>query len=489
MPHSVVDSAPSLLRDHGSEPGSRLYYHFLYRTQTHMRLLQPVAWSKGVFLSPQHLQAQDRFAEDSLRFLAEANSFRCWGFLALAIDIAALSEGRFALSAATGLFPDSLAFDLPDADAAPPSRLLEECFSPSMASQVLYLAVPETRRGGINIAQKRSGQNTRFFSELQLLRDENSTGIEKPVAVARKNLQILAEGESLEGMLTLPLARVVRSEAGQFHLNDDFVPPMINVQGSARLTGILRGIVEVLGSRSSQLSGGRRQRNQSLAEFSASDIANFWLLYTANTHLPALIQMLHTPQLHPEALFLQLLALAGALTTFSRDVSPQDLPRYDHEHLGTCCLALEAVILRLLDTVIPSRFIALPLTLLRDSIYTTELSFEDDVIEGSRFYLDIAAELPTADLIKRSSVLVKACSATHVDGLVRQALPGLPMTHMPSPPHEIPVKLHYQYFSLDHAGVAWESIRRTRNFAVYVPAEIRNPRLELVLLRPSEQSR
>ena len=30
----------------------------------------------------------------------------------------------------------------------------------------------------------------------------------------------------------------------------------------------------------------RRQKNQSLADFTASDIANFWLLYTVNGYLP-----------------------------------------------------------------------------------------------------------------------------------------------------------------------------------------------------------
>ena len=45
-----------------------------------MRQLQPVVWSKGVFLSPQHLQAQDRFFEETLRFLSGALSFRNWGF-------------------------------------------------------------------------------------------------------------------------------------------------------------------------------------------------------------------------------------------------------------------------------------------------------------------------------------------------------------------------------------------------------------------------
>ncbi len=115
--------------------------------------------------------------------------------------------------------------------------------------------------------------NTRFYAELQMLRDENSSGIEKPVSLARKNLQILADGENLEGSVLLPLARIERTEAGGYRLDAKFVPPMLNVKGSELLSGILRGLIEVLVARSSQLAGSRRQRNQSLADFSASDVS------------------------------------------------------------------------------------------------------------------------------------------------------------------------------------------------------------------------
>ena len=67
---------------------------------TDMRQLQPVVWSKGVFLSPQHLQAQDRFFGEALRFLVEALSSPYWGFTQLQIDGTALSEGQLAISQA-----------------------------------------------------------------------------------------------------------------------------------------------------------------------------------------------------------------------------------------------------------------------------------------------------------------------------------------------------------------------------------------------------
>jgi type VI secretion system protein ImpJ len=446
-----------------------------------MRQLQPVVWSKGVLLSPHHLQAQDRFVEDSLHFVAEALSFGYWGFASLQIDGAAVREGQFQIGGAAGLMPDGLPFDFADADPPPRSRVLDECFARERKECVFYLAIPQSRRGGVNIGPRRSGLAARYYPEPQMFRDENSSGAEKPVSLARRNFQILADDESIEGSVVLPLARVVREEAGQYRLDGDFVAPMINARGSDRLTGILRSLVEVLAARSHQLAGVRRQRNESLMDFSASDIANFWLLYSVNTHLPVLRQMLEASQVHPESLYRQMLGLAGALTTFSGSITPQDLPKYDHHRLGRCFLALEAVLMELLDTVIPCRFISIPLRQLRDSIYAADIESEEQ-LANARLYLAIAAEIPSAELIARTPALVKVCSATHLETLIRQALPGLPLTHLPAPPPQIPVKLDFQYFSLDRAGAAWEAIRRARNFGVYVPGEIANPRMELILM-------
>ena len=58
-----------------------------------MPRMLPVVWTKGVFLSPQHLQAQDRFFEELLGFRLDALAFRGWGFVHLAIDGSALAGG------------------------------------------------------------------------------------------------------------------------------------------------------------------------------------------------------------------------------------------------------------------------------------------------------------------------------------------------------------------------------------------------------------
>src|SRR6185312_3467464 len=67
-----------------------------------MTRLKPVIWTKGTFLSPQHLQIQDRFLEDVLHFQLDALSFRPWGFRSLQIGQEALAAGLFSIAAASG---------------------------------------------------------------------------------------------------------------------------------------------------------------------------------------------------------------------------------------------------------------------------------------------------------------------------------------------------------------------------------------------------
>ena len=79
---------------------------------------------------------------------------------------------------------------------------------------------------------------------------------------------------------------------------------------------------------------------------------------------------------------------------------------------------------------------------------------------------------------------MKITSANVIDHLVQQALPGVQLNHVATPPSVIPHKLNYQYFSLTPGGGPWESIGKSRNLAAYVPADFRNPQLELIILLP-----
>ncbi|HSM04631.1 MAG TPA: type VI secretion system baseplate subunit TssK [Longimicrobiales bacterium] len=450
-----------------------------------MRQTQGVLWSKGVLLTPQHLQIQDRFLEDTAEFRMSSLSSFPWGFTDLEIDRESLSEGSLALSRAAGLFRDGMAFDLPDSDPAPPAKPLEGLFAPDQEFLTLYLVMPARRAGERTVAMGGESVDTPFVARAIQRRDENTGLSEKPVMVAEKNFRLASENEYLEGSLSLPVARVRRADTGQFELDPDFVPPTLALRGSPYLSSVARRLVELLTAKSHSLSKVRRERGKGLASFGVSDVANFWLLYSTNRYLPEIRHFMQVDSSHPERLYASMLGLAGALSTFSSAVHPAGLPDYDHEDLSGCFGALDRVLRDLLDTVVPARFVSIQLEEARPAIFAAAID-HDRYLTSNEVYLAVSAKGTPP---KRVAQLLKVASGDLVDRLVRQAVGGIGLRHVPEPGRDVPVKLDYLYFALDQVGEGWQAVRSARNIAVYVPDEIAEARLELVIMLPKAAAR
>jgi type VI secretion system protein ImpJ len=446
-----------------------------------MRRLQPVLWTKGTLLSPQHLQLQDRFTEDTLQFWLEALAFSPWGFSELQLDQEALGSGLISISSASGIFRDGLLFEIPSADPAPPAKPLAEHFSPGQSSLDVYLAIPHYREGGHNIATANGTTNARYIAASLIAQDELQSGREKPVLVARKEFRLLLESESRQGYSTLRIARVNRTPAGVFRVDPAFVPPLLDLAASPYLMTIARRLFEILGARSTELADSRRRKNESLADFTSSDIASFWMLYTLNTHYPRIRHILESRRGHPEALFSAMATIASALTTLSPDVHPRDLPVYDHDDLSGCFTTLDTKLRNLLDAALPKTHATFSLKQAQASIYAASLA-EDRFFQKTRFYLGIRADMDHGELIRKTPQFVKVAAATHIENMVRHALPALPLTHSQRPPANLPVKPDFEYFSIAQSGQVWEAMTRARNVAAYVPADFPGVELELVVL-------
>ena len=450
-----------------------------------MRQMQSVLWSKGVLLTPQHLQTQDRFIEDLLDFQLSSLAYCPWGFSILDIDREALAGGSMELSRASGIMQDGLIFDIPESDPPPAPKPVEEYWLEDQDTLDVLLAIPEHRIGGYNVSLTEQARDTRYVAEVLLRRDENDGRQEKPIQVARKNFHLLTEGESFEGQSTMPVARVVRSSTGDFELDETHVPPLLDISASEHVRTIARRLVQILTTRSSALSGARRQRDQSLADFGVSDVANFWLLYTVNTHLPELRHLSETRRGHPGELFEAMLALAGSLTTFSRTIQTRDFPSYDHGNLSECLTKLDHQIRELLETVVPANYVTLPLTEVRPSVHATAID-EDRYLGAPQILLAVRAGGAKGEVVEGARQL-KISSPDRVERLISRALPGVKLTHTPNPPRAIPVKLDCQYFRLERSGEDWDAVRTARKLAVYVPSELDEPQMELVIILPEEK--
>ena len=449
-----------------------------------MKNLHRVVWSKGMFLTPQHFQAQDDYFEQSVQFRCTASSSVNWGLTDLAVDQESLTNGLFTIRHCRGVMPDGLTFSIPDSDEPPQGREIADYFQPTEPQLDVFLALPEARPRGKNVTVAngaRSDAGTRYVAETRLVLDETSGLEEKPIQLANKNFRLVFGGESLDGTVFIRIAQITRSAAGTYILQPDFVPPALSIDSSEYLLIMLRRLVELLAAKAASLSGLRRQKGRSAAEFAAGDVGNFWLLHTVNTFLPQLKHLWTARRRHPEMMYYTMLGLAGALSTFSLDEQARSVPDYDHDNLGRCFAELDEKIRMLLETAIPSKCIVVPLRAVEKSVFAGQIT-DEQYFKKTQFFLAAGAQMGMDDLIKQVPKLLKVSPSAEIHRLVRNALPGLTLRHTPVPPAAIPVKLDRQYFALNQSGILWDGIVKSSQVAIFVPDEIQKPELELLIV-------
>jgi type VI secretion system protein ImpJ len=447
-----------------------------------MKHLSRVVWSEGMYLAPHHFQMQSRYFEDSIQFTASALCYAPYGFVGFGLDAEALRNGTLSLLHARGILPDGLAFQMPDCDALPAARNIADLFPPTRDRVTVLLAIPEHRPNGANCAQSPDeGGWVRYRAESQTIPDETTGRDEKSVQLGRKNFSLLLDTEAQEGIQALPVASIMRDGTGHFIFDPDFIPPLITIAASDRLMHILKRLIEILDDKSASLSKGSASTARTWAEYSTRDVAQFWLLHTVNSAQAPLRDVYTGRHWHPERLFVQMLRLAGALCTFAMDAHPRDLPLYNHNDLAGCFGALDHHIRTNLETVVPTNVVSIPLQKSADYFYDGEIK-DQRCLDRARWIFAIRCATGEVEIISKTPQLVKICSKLFVPKLVERALPGMGLTHLPTPPSAISAQVDAQYFSINRSGPCWDHIVQTRQVGIYIPGELPDPELELLII-------
>jgi type VI secretion system protein ImpJ len=221
------------------------------------------------------------------------------------------------------------------------------------------------------------------------------------------------------------------------------------------------------------------------AGYATGEIAGFWFLHAVNSGLAPLRHLFFAKRGHPEELYLELVRLAGALCTFTLETHPRSIPAYDHLQPDKCFDPLDKMIRLLLETVLPTNCISIPLTAAGDYLYNGTVA-DQRCLGKASWVFAIQSNIGPAEAMRKTPELVKICSEEFVKKLVTRALPGLTLTHMPAPPRAISAQVETQYFQLARQGPCWDHIVATRRVGVYVPGDLgENPAIELLVVLDS----
>ena len=451
-----------------------------------MKHLSKVVWHEGMYLGPHHFQVQSQTFEDLVHFSTSSLWFAPYGVISCKLDPEALLNGMLSLVHARGLFPDGLAFQMPDADAVPPVLSINDLFSATRESLIVQLAVPARRPDGPNCAldSEPSPVELRFRAEMLTLPDENTGRDEKQIQVGRKNIRFVVDGQNTQGLVTLPVARVLRDGSGRFIFDSSCIPPCLQISASERLLVIARTLVDILDEKSASLSRARRATAQGRAGYSSDEIASFWFVHTVNESLSVLRHLCQSERGHPEQLYLEMSRLAGALCTFGLESHPETLPAYNHDDLEKCFGPLNQHIRAHLELVVPSNCVQIPLVAAGRNFRNGDV-LDQRCLDRARWILAVRAETGEAEIIAKTPRLVKVCSKDLLPELVKTALPGLGLVHLPIPPSAIAPKVEFQYFGLSRTGSCWEHIVQTRKVGVYIPDDLPGVELELLVVLES----
>jgi type VI secretion system protein ImpJ len=451
-----------------------------------MKHLSKVVWHEGMYLGPHHFQVQSQSFEDLVHFSTSSLWFAPYGVISCKLDAEALTNGMLSLVHARGLFPDGLAFQMPDADALPPVLNINDLFSSTRESLVVLLAVPERRPEGPNCAldSEPAPMELRYQAEMLTFPDENTGRDEKQIQIGRKNIRFALETQDNQGLVTLPVARVLRDGSGRFIFDPSFIPPCLQISASERLLVIGKTLVDILDEKSASLSRARRATAQGRAGYSSEEIASFWFVHTVNESLSVLRHLCVSERGHPEQLYLEMSRLAGALCTFGLDSHPETLPPYNHDDLEKCFGPLNQHIRAHLELVVPSNCVQIPLVTAGRNFRNGDV-LDQRCLDRARWILAVRGETGEAEIIAKTPRLVKVCSKDLLPELVKTALPGMGLVHLPIPPSAIAPKVEFQYFGISRTGSCWEHIVQTRKVGVYVPDDLPGAEIELLVVLES----
>jgi type VI secretion system protein ImpJ len=450
-----------------------------------MTRYQKVLWSEGLFLTPHHFQQWDRYYEDLVNSRLRGLSTLGWGVEELEINKEALQIGVFEVRQCKSVLPDGLTVNIPEVDAPPPSRNFMALFPSASERLGVYIGIPVLREADRNLAAEDDPQDslTRYRTRIVSVPDENTGENQQPIPLAAKNLRLLFGEDSLQDHVALKIAEVRRTGDGRVALDEGFIPPVLSLSASKFLTDTVRGLFEILCAKSAILSRQRREKSEGLADFTTSDVRNFWLLHTVNSYIPLFMHFDHVQRIHPEQLYLAMARLAAALTTFVTDEGgPADLPKYFHTELTRTFTELKRKLVVLLEKAIDVRCIPIPLERTKESLYVGRI-LDETLLKHAQFFLGVSARMPEVQLVEDVPTISKIASLDTIPYLLRQALPGVRLSLAANPPGPVPVRLGFKYFRLEKQGPHWEAISASRSICLHFPAKFADLKLELFAVK------
>lgn len=426
-----------------------------------------------MFLRAHHFQTTERHwaARNHRRESWDRHFY--WGIRSVEIDESALANYRLVIRSVEARLHDGTLIAIPE-DGVLPVRELKSTFERNN-NLTVYLAVPVLRMGTANVDTSSASASTRFVVDTQPLEDENTGVNVQSIQIRRLNVKLLLSTEDHTGYEVLPIARIEKSQQAEAapQIDTTYIPPLLACDAwKPFFEGILQSIYDRIGKKIELLSNQVVTRGINFDSRAQGDALIFEQLRELNDAYALFRVLAFVPGIPALDAYLELCRLVGKLAIFGAERRPMELPKYDHDDLGTCFYRIKRYIDALLDIVVE------PLYKERTFIgagLRMQVSLEPAWLESVwQMYLGVKSELDAEECIRlltRAGELdMKVGSSDRVDSIFRLGLAGLRFSHTPRPPRALPSLPGQIYFQINRESQQdeWRNVEKSLTLAIRV---------------------
>lgn len=438
-----------------------------------------VVWSEGCYLSPQHLQQNDRYTESTIQNIVSFAQAHYYGVLDLGINDSLLKQGVVSLSRLEVVFEDGTVFVPTPLEV----DLLKYNMPANTAKTKLYLVITRVTASSNEISYESDDiKNTRYNAfEKPLVDTTDSDSDPIMVTLARLNARLMLEDDIHSSLVKIPIAIVSSNDNSEVELQESYIPPTLIAQKNSKLYNYVNELYGLLSQKSRSLANAVNDPNRG----GSLEIIDFLMLQTVNRYLAYMLhQKQPTNHTHPEALFVSLSKLCGDLMTFLPTRKMGDMPIYDHKNLKECYQHLMSNLRISLSTILEQRIIRIDLSQKDSATYVAQTP-NAEILDIADFVLAVKADMPNETLRHNLPSIMKISTVEQIKELVAYHLPGIKLNALSVAPRELPYHNGYVYFELDKQTELWERFDDSSGMAFHVAGDFPNIDLEFWAIKPN----
>lgn len=432
-----------------------------------MNSFDKVIWSEGMFLRPQHFQQQERHLEDLLlaRSLSPIHYF--WGFSELQLESTALSQGRFALKRAKGVFKDGTTFAIGE------DHPLQELHIPAdVNGEMVGLAIP-TRHASIQQVTYEEGEDllARYAVNEQDVMDTTDTSLGSVnLQLGRLKIRLMLQSEVDGNYEFLPIARIKGWDSkNAVVLDDAYIPATLNfIEVRGLLFDYLVKTVDLLAEQVKRLA---RRLSASAVQLGSSSLTQMMMLTVINRHHAFFHHVRTSNYHHPETFFCQLQILLNEMAVYISDNRAlTKFENYKHDDLQACFEPLMDQLAGALNIILEDPYVVIDLVDKGHGIKVAQVT-DLNLIKQADFILGVEADMSMENLRKRFPSQAKFGPVERIRDLVHLQLPGVNLQSLDQIPPQLPYHSGYVYFSLEQSGDLWQQFAKSGALALHLAGE------------------